>query len=100
MMRSANASELGTALAGGFSSGIHALFGDAKGTIGYWTVAGIPVRSSLTPLVDRRHRMEARATPIGLTSSRYRGTHTAFRALPCSLPPEAALLSDTSFLCE
>jgi len=49
MMRAASAAELGAALAGWFSPGVHTLFGDAAGTIGYWTNAGIPVRSLLSP---------------------------------------------------
>ena len=49
MMRAADARELGAALADWFSPGVHTLFGDSDGTIGYWTNAGIPVRSPLSP---------------------------------------------------
>jgi len=49
MMRAENAIALGEALADWFSPGVHTLFGDASGDIGYWTNAGIPVRSLQSP---------------------------------------------------
>ncbi len=49
MMRASDALELGHALESWFSPGVHTLYGDADGTIGYWTNAGIPVRSPASP---------------------------------------------------
>ena len=49
MMRSEDAHEFAAALEPWTSPGIHSLFGDSEGTIGYWTLAGIPVRSSMSP---------------------------------------------------
>jgi penicillin amidase len=49
MMRASDAQAFADALSGWFSPGIHSLFGDSQGTIGYWTKAGVPVRSPLAP---------------------------------------------------
>ncbi len=49
MMRAHDVYEFSDAIAGWISPGIHSLFGDASGHIGYWTLADIPVRSSESP---------------------------------------------------
>jgi len=49
MMRAEDGEALAASLADWFSPGVHTLFGDADGTIGYWTNAGVPVRSSESP---------------------------------------------------
>jgi penicillin amidase len=50
MMTAADASDFGDALAAWASPGVHVLFGDSRGNIGYWTKAAIPLRSPLSPL--------------------------------------------------
>ncbi|MFC2082844.1 penicillin acylase family protein [Candidatus Bipolaricaulota bacterium] len=49
MMRSHDSRTFAAALEPWTSPGVHCLFGDSEGSIGYWTLAGIPVRSSLSP---------------------------------------------------
>lgn len=51
MMRAKNARKLGKALNNWIEPGVHFLFGDGKGNIGYWTKAGIPLRSTLSPFL-------------------------------------------------
>jgi penicillin G amidase len=46
MMRATDVFTFADALEGWSSPGVHSLFGDADGNIGYWTKAAIPVRSS------------------------------------------------------
>ncbi|MEW5826726.1 MAG: penicillin acylase family protein [Candidatus Bipolaricaulota bacterium] len=50
MMRATGAEEFAVSLRDWLSPGVHMLFGDAEGAIGYWTTAAIPVRSALSPL--------------------------------------------------
>lgn len=49
MMRASDVDEFAASLADWISPGVHALFGDAEGNIGYWTNAAIPVRSPSSP---------------------------------------------------
>ena len=50
IMRTTDVFAFADALESWSSPGVHSLFGDAQGNIGYWTKAAIPVRSPLSPL--------------------------------------------------
>jgi len=53
MMRAGDVAEFSLALDGFRGPGVHMLFGDTNGDIGYWTQAAIPLRSPLSPLGGR-----------------------------------------------
>jgi penicillin amidase len=50
MMAASDASSFGEAITLWASPGVNVVFGDARGNIGYWTKAAIPLRSRLSPL--------------------------------------------------
>lgn len=50
MMQATDVFTFADALEGWSSPGVHSVFGDAEGNIGYWTKAAIPIRSSLSPM--------------------------------------------------